>query len=214
MIATRFKELSVDEVANSLTHGFGLVLSVIGFVFLVSLAVYKGDALHIASSVVYGASLVTLYAASTFYHSAVSPELKQRLQIVDHCCIYLLIAGSYTPFLLIVIRGSLGAGLLAFVWSLALFGIAMKVIFRKRFNIAGVVSYLVMGWIGIIVVQPFYTAAGLTALLLVLAGGVAYSLGVIFFAMRRVPYHHAIFHVFVLAGSIIHYMAIVLYVVP
>ncbi|HMO81455.1 MAG TPA: hemolysin III family protein [Pyrinomonadaceae bacterium] len=214
MIAERFKELSVDEVANSLTHGFGLVLSVIGFVFLVSLAVYKGDALHIVSSVVYGASLVTLYAASTFYHSAISPAVKQRLQIVDHCCIYLLIAGSYTPFLLLVIRGSLGAGLLAVVWSMALFGIAMKVIFGKRFNIAGVVSYLAMGWIGIIAVQPLYMAVGITPLVLVLAGGIAYSLGVIFYAARRIPYHHAIFHVFVLAGSMIHYFAILLYVAP
>lgn len=214
MIAERFKELSVDEVANSLTHGFGLVLSVVGFVFLVSLAVYKGDALHIVSSIVYGASLVTLYAASTFYHSAISPALKQRLQIVDHCCIYLLIAGSYTPFLLLVIRGSLGAGLLAVVWSMALFGIAMKVIFGKRFNIAGVVSYLAMGWIGIIAVQPLYMAVGITPLVLVLAGGIAYSLGVIFYAARRIPYHHAIFHVFVLAGSMIHYFAILLYVAP
>lgn len=212
MITGRLEKLSIEEVANSLTHGFGLLLSVAGFVFLVSLAAIKGDGWHIASSIVYGSSLVILYAASTFYHSAVSPELKHTLQLVDHCCIYLLIAGSYTPFLLVVLRGTLGFGLLAFVWAFAMFGIAMKVIFRGRFNAVGVVSYLAMGWIGVIAIQPLYLALGIAPLILIIAGGLSYTLGVIFFGWKSIKHHHAIWHGFVLGGSVFHFLAIALYV--
>lgn len=212
MITGRLEELSIEEVANSLTHGFGLLLSVAGFVFLVSLAAIKGDGWHIASSIVYGSSLVILYAASTLYHSAVSPELKHTLQLVDHCCIYLLIAGSYTPFLLVVLRGTLGFGLLAFVWAFAMFGIAMKVIFRGRFNAVGVVSYLAMGWIGVIAIQPLYLALGIAPLILIIAGGLSYTLGVIFFGWKSIKHHHAIWHGFVLGGSVFHFLAIALYV--
>ena len=169
MITARLQKLSIEEVANSLTHGFGLILSVAGFIFLLVLALIKDDGWHIASSIVYGTSLVTLYAASTLYHAAVSPDRKRNLQLFDHCGIYLLIAGSYTPFLLLVLRDSFGFGLLAFVWAFAVFGIAMKVIFRGRFNAVGVVSYLAMGWIGIIAVQPLYLALGGWPLALVVA---------------------------------------------
>lgn len=208
----RLKELSVEEIANSLTHGFGLLLSVAGFIFLVSLAAIRGGAWHIASSIVYGASLVILYAASTLYHSTTSPELKRKLQILDHCCIYLLIAGSYTPFALLLFRETFGFGLLAFVWAFAAFGIAMKLTFRDKYSAAGVISYLAMGWIGVIAVQPLYLALGLVPLALVVAGGIAYSLGVIFFGWHSLRHHHAIFHVFVLAGSVIHFIAISVYV--
>lgn len=212
MIAARFEKLGIEEVANSLTHGFGLLLSIAGFVFLISLAALKGDGWHIASSIVYGASLVILYGASTFYHSAITPELKHKLQLVDHCCIYLLIAGSYTPFLLVVLRGTLGFGLLAFVWAFAMFGIAMKVIFRGRFNAIGVVSYLAMGWIGVIAIQPLYLALGIWPMILVIAGGVSYSIGVIFFGWHSIKHHHAIWHGFVLGGSAFHFLAIAVYV--
>lgn len=212
MIAKQLEKMTVEEVANSLTHGFGLILSVAGFLFLVSLAIFNGDGWHIAASVVYGASLVILYAASTIYHATTSPELKHRLQLIDHCCIYLLIAGSYTPFLMIVLGGSFGMGMLAFVWAFALFGISMKVMFWGRFNLVGVASYLIMGWIGVLAIQPLYSALGLEALVLVVAGGVSYSLGVIFFGWKSIKHHHAIFHVFVLAGSILHFAAISMYV--
>lgn len=212
MIAARLKDLSVEEVANSLTHGFGLVLSIAGFVFLLTLAILNGDGWHIASSVVYGLSLIILYAASTFYHGTVTPGLKHKLQIVDHCCIYLLIAGSYTPFLLVLMRDSFGFSLLAFVWAFAVFGIAMKIIFRTRFNAAGVVSYLAMGWIGIIAVQPLYMALGWVPLALVIAGGLSYSIGVIFFGWHSIRHHHAIWHGFVLGGSVFHFLAIALFV--
>ena len=208
MITARLRELSVEEVANSLTHCFGLVLSIAGFAFLLALAMLKGDGWHIASSIIYGTSLIVLYAASTLYHSAVLPERKLRLQLLDHCCIYLLIAGSYTPFMLIVLRSDFGLGLLAVVWAFAAFGIAMKVLFPGRLKAAGMASYLVMGWLGVVAVQPLYVAAGTFPLALLIAGGLAYSIGVIFFGWKSIRHHHAIWHGFVLAGSILHFIAI------
>jgi hemolysin III len=214
MVKARLKELTIEEFANTITHGFGLVLSIAGFLFLVILASVKGDFWYIASSVLYGLSLVTLYAASTFYHSAVSIDQKRILQIVDHCCIYVLIAGSYTPFTLIVLRSGIGEKLFLFVWAFAALGILMKIIFGKRYPIISVLSYLVMGWIGVIAIQPLFAALGFAPIALVVAGGLAYSLGVIFFAWKSIKHHHAIWHVFVLLGSIFHFLAIALYVIP
>ena len=212
MVISRLKELSVEEVANSLTHGFGLLLSIAGLVSLLLIAAFNGGFWQITSSIIYGASLVTLYGASTLYHSTVSLELKRKLQVLDHCCIYLLIAGSYTPFALLLFRESFGFWLLAFVWSFAVFGIAMNLIFRNRYSVVSVISYLAMGWIGVFVVQPMYSALGLLPLMLVVGGGIAYSLGIVFFAWHRIRHHHAIFHIFVLVGSVIHFFAITVYV--
>ncbi len=214
MVKARLKELTVEEFANTITHGFGLALSIAGFIFLVVMAGIKGDFWYITSGVLYGLSLVILYAASTFYHSAVSPEQKRRLQIVDHCCIYILIAGSYTPFTLIVLREGIGQNLFIFVWAFALFGIVSKLLFGKRFPILSVISYLVMGWIGIVAVQPLFAALGFAPVALVVAGGIAYSIGVIFFAWHSIKHHHAIWHVFVLLGSIFHFLAVAIYVIP
>lgn len=213
MVKARLKELTIEEFANTITHGFGLALSVAGFLFLVILACVKGDFWYIASSLLYGLSLVTLYAASTFYHSAVSPALKKRLQIVDHCCIYLLIAGTYTPFTLVVLREGIGGMMFFFVWAFALLGILSKIIFGKRFKIASVLSYLVMGWIGVFAVKPLFAALGFAPVALVVAGGLAYTVGVVFFAWKSIRHHHAIWHVFVLLGSVFHFLAIALYVI-
>jgi hemolysin III len=214
MVKARLKELTIEEFANTITHGFGLVLSIAAFIFLVTLACVKGDFWYIASSLLYGLSLVTLYAASTFYHSAVSPDRKRILQIVDHCCIYVLIAGSYTPFTLIVLRSGIGQNLFLFVWAFAILGIVSKLFFGKRFPIISVLSYLVMGWIGVIAVEPLFAALGFAPIALVIAGGLAYSIGVIFFAWKSIRHHHAIWHVFVLMGSTFHFLAIALYVIP
>lgn len=213
-IKTRFTELPIEEVANTITHGFGLLLSIAGFVALVVLAGLRGDPLLIAACVVYGVSLVVLYTASTVYHVTLSAELKHKLRVVDHCCIYLLIAGSYTPFGLVLSNASRGQGLLAAIWIFALVGIAAKLILRDRYSAISVVSYVVMGWLGALAVQPLLEVLGLAPVLLAVAGGLSYSLGVVFFAWHRIPHNHAIFHVFVLAGSIFHYAAVVLYVVP
>jgi len=212
MIRTRLQLLSVEEVANSLTHGFGFILSLAGFVFLLVLALFKGDGWHLASSIIYGSSLVVLYAASTVYHTATDPVMKMRLQILDHCCIYLLIAGSYTPFILIELRDGFGFVLLAVVWTTAAFGIAMKIIFRARFKAVGIVLYLLMGWLGVVAAPPLYTALGMTPLVLVAAGGLSYTAGMIFFGWHSIKHNHAIFHVFVLGGSILHFIAVARYV--
>jgi hemolysin III len=180
----------------------------------VTLASVKGDFWYVASSVLYGLSLVTLYAASTFYHSATSPELKRKLQILDHCCIYVLIAGTYTPFTLVVQRSGMGEKMFFFIWTFALVGIVTKIVFGRRFRIASVLSYLVMGWIGVIAIEPLFAALGFAPIALVVAGGLAYSVGVIFFAWKSIRHHHAIWHVFVLMGSIFHFLAIALYVMP
>jgi hemolysin III len=212
MIRARLKLLPVEEVANTLTHGFGLLLSIAGFVFLLVLAFFKGDGWHIASSIIYGASLVILYAASTIYHTATDPVAKKRLQVLDHCCIYLLIAGSYTPFILVLLRDSFGFGLLAVVWSVAAIGIAIKLIFRARFPAIGIVLYLLMGWLGVIAAPPLYAALGMKPLALVAAGGLSYTAGMIFFGWHSIKHNHAIFHVFVLGGSILHFVAVAVYV--
>ena len=208
------KELSVEEFANTITHGFGLALSIAGFAALVILASLRGDPLLIAGCVVYGLSLIVLYAASTIYHGTTSPNLKHKLQLVDHCCIYLLIAGSYTPFGIIILNGTRGQSLLALIWTIAVVGIVAKLLMKHRFPAISVVSYVVMGWLGVFAVQPMLETLGTQAVMLAVAGGVSYTLGVVFFAWPRIPHHHAIFHVFVLAGSILHYAAVVLYVVP
>ena len=214
MLRNHLKSLTIEELANTLTHGFGLVLSLFGFVLLVYLASIYGDFWHIFSCLIYGLSLVALYTASTLYHGAISPKAKERLQLIDHCGIYLLIAGTYTPFTLIVLRGNFGSGLFAFVWIFALIGIGLKIFLHQRIPAASVISYLVMGWIGIIAVQPVYQILGPAPLILVIAGGLAYTLGVIFFSWSTLKHHHAVWHLFVLAGSIFHFLAISIYVVP
>lgn len=214
VIPAKLQHLSVEELANTITHGVGLFLSVIGFFVLVVMALLRGGPALIASSVVYGVSLVVLYAASTSYHSTSSPELKRKLQIVDHCCIYLLIAGSYTPFGIVILGDAFGQSLLVLIWAFAAIGILSKLLLRNRFTAISVVSYLIMGWLGGLAVQPLLGVLGSTAVALAVAGGLAYTVGVIFFALHRLPHNHAIFHVFVLAGSVLHYLAVVLYVVP
>lgn len=214
VIKAKLNALSIEELANTITHGFGLFLSVIGFGVLVVLASFRGDRWSVASCVVYGLSLVILYAASTFYHSSTSPRLKKNLQIVDHCCIYLLIAGSYTPFGVVIAGDGWGREMLIGIWAFAIVGILVKLMIRDRFPAINVISYLLMGWLGVFAIQPLFNALGMAPVILAVAGGIAYSLGVVFFPWKSIKHHHAIFHVFILLGSIIHYAAIVLYVVP
>jgi len=214
VLRSKLEHLSVEEFANTITHGFGLLLSVIGFIVLIALAVSHGGTMTIVSSVVYGVSLIVLYAASTAYHSTASIDLKRRLQIVDHCCIYLLIAGSYTPFALVIFEDTLGKNLLILIWIFAAVGVGLKLLLRNRFTVLSVVSYLVMGWIGAAGVRPLFESLGFAATALAVTGGLAYTLGVVFFAWQRLPHNHAIFHVFVLTGSVLHYLAVVIYVVP
>lgn len=214
MIKKQLDKLEIEEVANTLTHGFGLLLSIFGLGVLVYLAIIYGDIWYIVSAVIYGLSLIALYAASTFYHVAISPALKEKLRLIDHCCIYLLIAGTYTPFTLIALNGTFGNSLFLIVWLFALIGIAIKVFLHNRIPAASVISYLVMGWIGIIAVEPLYQALGLMPITLIVIGGLIYSLGTVFYGWKSLKHHHAIWHLFVLGGSICHFLAISIYVLP
>jgi hemolysin III len=214
MVSPAKERLSVEEIANCVTHGVGLALSVAGLVVLVLLAWTHGDAWHVVSSTVYGVSLVTLYLASTLYHGARSARAKHFLQVLDHCCIYLLIAGTYTPFTLVTLRGGWGWTLFGLVWVFSLAGILFRVRFGDRYRPVAVASYVLLGWLCVIAVKPILALVPVGAILWLAAGGLAYTTGVFFFASKRVPHNHAIWHLFVLGGSICHYVAVLLYVLP
>jgi hemolysin III len=200
--------LTVDEIANTVTHGVGLVLSIAGFVVLLVLAILRGTAWHIVACSVYGASLIALYSASTLYHAVVSPRLKRALRIFDHSAIYLLIAGTYTPFLLLDLRGPWGWSIFGVIWALAAAGVLFKLWFVDRVPRLSTAVYIAMGWLVVIAAKPVLTHVPAATLLWLLAGGLFYSAGVIFFAWKRLPYNHAVWHVFVLAGSTCHYFAV------
>lgn len=200
-----------EEIANSLTHAVGLVLSVAGLCVLVYLGVVRDEALHVASAGVYGVTLVALYAASTLYHAFRKPEIKRVLRILDHCAIYLLIAGSYTPFVLVGIGGGWGWTLFGIVWSMAVAGILFKVFFTGRFAVLSTAAYVGMGWLGVVAFKPLIESLPINAIVWLVLGGVLYTAGTIFYH-RKLPYSHALWHLFVLAGSACHFIAIGLYV--
>ena len=200
-----------EELANSLTHGFGLLLAIAGLVVLVVFAALGGDTLQIVSFSVFGATTVALYLASTLYHSARHPRFKRFMRFVDHAAIYLLIAGTYTPFLLLNMRDSVGWTMFAVVWGLAFVGILAKVFHMDRFPMLTPVIYIVMGWICLFGLRPAMEAIHPSGLLMLLAGGVAYTGGVVFYALDRMPYNHAIWHGFVMGGTACHYFAVFFY---
>ena len=200
-----------EEVANGITHGIGAVLSLIGLIWLVVMAAQRGDARQIVSFSIYGGSMVALYLASTLYHSVQRPRIKQVFRTLDHAMIYLLIAGTYTPFLVLSLRGPLGWTLLALVWGIALAGIGAKTLFTRYFRKPTPWLYILMGWLGVIGIGRALTAIPLRSLLLIATGGVIYTLGVLFYAWRKLPYNHAIWHLFVLGGSTCHYLAVLSY---
>ena len=208
MSRARLVRISAEELGNTITHGIGLVLSLTGFVILLILAVTHGSVWHIVSCAVYGTTLVCLYSASTLYHGIPSPRLKRALKIFDHSAIYLLIAGTYTPFLLVNLRGGWGWSLFGVVWGLALAGILLKFWFVDHFQILSTTVYLLMGWLAVIAVRPLLEMVPTAGLLWLLAGGFFYTIGVVFYAWKRIPYNHVIWHVFVMAGSTCHYFAV------
>lgn len=197
-----------EEIANSVTHGIGAVLSVAGLTALVLLAAIHGDAWRVVSFSIYGSTLIILYLISTLYHSFPQPRLKRIFRTLDHAAIYLLIAGTYTPFLLVTLRGALGWTLLAVVWSLAVVGVVWKLFFMDRLKVVATMAYLFMGWIAIIAVKPMIANLSTVGMILVATGGAVYSLGVIFYVWRKLPYNHAIWHLFVLVASICHFFAV------
>jgi len=204
-----------EEVANAISHGIGLILGIVGLVLLLLKAfAHSADALTITSMSIYGGSMIALFLASTLYHAIPHQRAKRWLKTFDHCAIYLLIAGSYTPFLLVSLRTPLAISLMIVIWSIALIGILFKVAFIYRFEKLSLVTYLAMGWLSLVVIYQLALNLDIGGLTLLALGGVVYSLGVIFYVAQRIPYNHAIWHGFVLGGCACHFMAIYLYIDP
>ncbi|MGN6226970.1 PAQR family membrane homeostasis protein TrhA [Dyella sp.] len=203
-----------DELASSIVHGIGIVLSIAGLAALVALSARHGEVRDVVASAVFGTTLVLLYTASTLYHAVPVPKAKPVLRTLDHIAIYLLIAGTYTPFTLIALPGRWGWSLFAAVWTLAALGSVLEFGALKRFRKLSVLLYIGMGWIGMIAFKPLMAHLQTGGMLLLVAGGLAYTLGVPFYLWRRLPYHHSVWHCFVLAGSVLHYLAVLFYVIP
>lgn len=203
-----------EELANSLTHGLGAGLSVAGLVLLVVRSAQHGNTWHVVSTAIFGASLVLLYAASTLYHSLRGERLKQVLQKFDHAAIFLLIAGTYTPFVLVTLRGPWGWSLFGVVWGLAVAGVTLKFWLAGRFRLISTLIYLAMGWLVMVAIKPLVAALPAGGLQLLFAGGLCYTGGAAFYLWKRLPFHHAIWHLWVLGGSACHWTAVFFYVVP
>ena len=203
-----------EEIANSVIHGVGVVLSIAGLGVLTAFASLRGDAWHIVGCSIFGAALILLYTTSTLYHSIPLPRVKAVLRALDHSAIFILIAGTYTPFLLVNLRGPWGWSLFGVIWGLALVGIVLRIVRGRRSTLVSVALYIGMGWAVVVAAKPMLNSVAPGGLWLLLLGGLAYTLGVVFYVWKRLPYHHAIWHVFVLAGSILHFFAILFYVIP
>jgi hemolysin III len=203
-----------EEAANRFTHGLGALVSIIGVIALITLAAGQHDTYRVVSSCIYGGSMVTFYCLSTAYHSVHRPYIRYVFRILDHVSIYLMIAGSYTPFALVTLRGPWGWSLLGTVWGLGTVGAVLKIFTIHRLRIIGPLLYIALGWIVVIALKPLSAALAPTGLLLLFAGGAAYTIGVLFFLWDRLPYNHAIWHLFVLTGSACHFGAIFCYVTP
>lgn len=203
-----------EEIANSATHCIGVVLSVAALVFLVTLAGIKGNTWQVVSFSIYGSTLIVLYLSSTLYHGFNLPRFKHIFQLADHSAIFLLIAGTYTPFTLVSLRGPWGWTLFGLIWGLAIIGIVLTVLFLGRFRLLFTMLYLGMGWLVIIALKPLLNAIPLGGILWIAGGGAFYSLGVIFYLQKNLRYGHAVWHLFVLAGSICHFFGMLFYISP
>ena len=204
----------VEEKMNVVSHATGLILSIVALVFLVVRAIECGDVWHIVSFSIFGFSLILLYAASTFYHCTQSPTLRTRLNIFDHASIYVLIAGTYTPFTLVTLNGSTGWVLFGISWGLAISGLILKLFFTGEYNIISTIMYVFMGWIIIFAIKPLIHHLPLNGLLWLFAGGISYTMGAILYSIDKIKFNHAIFHLFVLNGSFCHFISVYFYVLP
>ncbi|MDH5823532.1 hemolysin III family protein [Luteimonas sp. RD2P54] len=197
-----------QELASALTHGVGAAAALAGGAVLIALAALHGNAWQLGAAIVFAISLLLLYTASTLYHAVTHPVLKGRLKVFDHCAIYLLIAGTYTPFTLIALRGPLGWSLFAAIWTLALAGVVFKLFYTGRFRRLSTLIYVAMGWLVLVAIKPVLSALDAWTFGWLLAGGIAYTLGTFFYHRETVPYSHAIWHLFCIAGSVCHYVAV------
>jgi len=213
-VNTPINDFSIaEEIWHAITHGVGLLLSITGLVTLVAYAAISGSATAVASSAIYGSTLIILYGSSTLYHAITDKKIKKLFQTFDHASIYVLIAGTYTPVTLITLGGTLGWSIFAINWSTAIFGIYMKFAYPGRFEKLSLVLYLLMGWLIIVAMGPLVEAMASGGIYLLVAGGLSYTFGVIFYVKDSKPYFHAIWHLFVLGGSIFHYLMTLLYII-
>lgn len=210
----RHEQTVFEEICNSITCGVGFCLSLAALVMLIVSARRMDDAWRMVGVSIYGTSLALLFLCSTLYHAIPSKKAKDVFEILDHCTIYVLIAGTYTPFTLVTLRGAWGWSLLGVVWGLAILGIVFKAIFLSRFRVLSAVVYLLMGWLVVIAVRPLLQHLAAAGIGWLLAGGVIYSAGLIFYAWKTLPFHHTVWHVFVLVGSGCHFVAVLKYVLP
>nr|WP_188726150.1 hemolysin III family protein [Luteimonas terricola] len=197
-----------EELASALTHGLGATAALAGGAVLITLAALHGNGWQLGAAIVFGVSLLLLYLASTLYHSFQHPVLKGRLKVFDHCAIYLLIAGTYTPFTLIGLRGPWGWSLFAAIWTLALAGVVFKLFYTGRFKRLSTLVYVAMGWLVLVAIKPVLAALDAWTFGWLVAGGVFYTLGTVFYHRESIPYSHAIWHLFCIAGSVCHYVAV------
>jgi hemolysin III len=197
-----------EEIVNSIIHGIGVLLSVAGLVILVVWAAGSGNVWQMVSCSIFGGTLVILYLSSTLYHGLPMPRAKQAFKVLDHSAIFLLIAGTYTPFMLLNLRGPWGWSILAIIWALAILGILMKIFYISKFPKISIALYVFMGWLGIVAVKEIFAHLPPLSLTLLVLGGVFYTAGLTFYGWRKMPYHHAVWHIFVIGGSISHYLAV------
>ncbi|MCK4813449.1 MAG: hemolysin III family protein [Candidatus Marinimicrobia bacterium] len=203
-----------EEKFNVISHTIGIILSIVALVFLVMHASLHGDAWHIVTFSIFGVSLILLYTASTLYHSAKKPELRKKLQIFDHAAVYVLIAGSYTPFTLVSLHGTIGWIIFGISWGLALGGIIIKFFFTGKYDLILTIMYVLMGWIIVFALKPLINNLAIEGVLLLFAGGISYTVGALIYRIKKIKFNHAIFHIFVLLGSMCHFIAVYFYVLP
>lgn len=203
-----------EELANAVTHGIGAALSVAALVLLIVFSSMKGTAWHVVSFTIYGITMLMLYTNSTLVHALKEGKAKDLFEFFDHSSIYLFIAGTYTPFLFVAVRGTLGWTLFGIIWGIALAGVIFKAFFTKKFLFMSTIFYIAMGWLIVIAWNPLVTAIPTGGIVLLVAGGLMYTLGTLFYVWRGFPFHHAIWHLFVLTGSILHFFAVLIYLTP
>jgi hemolysin III len=204
----------IEEKINIISHATGFIIGIVALVLLVTRANRHGNIWHIVSFSIFGASLIILYAASTFYHSAKKQELRNRLKIFDHASIYVLIAGTYTPFSLVTLKGALGWVIFGISWGLALAGIILKLFFTGRYDLFSTIMYVLMGWVIVFAIKPLIDNLPSEGLLWLFAGGISYTMGAILYGIKKIKFNHAIFHILVLIGSFCHFITVFFYVLP
>ena len=202
----------LEEMTNIISHAIGLILSIVALLLMLIRASESGNTLHIVSAAIFGVSLIALYAASTLYHSAKDPKVRSRLRINDHATIYILIAGTYTPFTLITLNGWVGWTIFGVSWGMAIAGLILKLFFTGKYNVLSTLMYVLMGWIIIFAIKPLINSLSSEGLFWLVAGGVAYTTGAVIYSIKKIKFNHATFHLFVLLGSFCHFISVYFYV--